>query len=262
MGPMETLRKRHNFRDASDLADGYGTRLRPGRLYRMGKIHGLGDGELSVIRDLGITDIIDLRSARERLVQPDPEIAGIENHHIDMSAGRLGLEQVLAIYEQAAVAPGSVDAPGYITESYRELPAQCTGEVRKVVELIASKPEGSFLVHCAGGKDRTGFLTAVLLGSVGVTEEGILRDFLKSRKTPEEDAALLSRYLRRFRSEYGLDIPPEVAMPFLTVSEEAMAALLHTISSRFNGFDRYVTQMAGVTQEKLESLADWLTFQG
>ncbi len=259
MTTFEQLQRTRNLRDVGDLSDNFGIKVRSGRLFRMGRLYGFTDDEIEVIKELGITDIIDLRSGSERLAQPDPHIVGIENHHIDMSAGRLGLKHVTDLYRKAAAEPGSVDAHDYILKSYQELPVQCTKEVYRTVELITSNPDGVYLIHCAGGKDRTGFLTAALLGSVGVPKEVILHDFLRSRKSAKEDEVILSRYLKRFRDSFGIEIPPEVAGPFLTVSEDAILAMMDSVNSSYGGFSNYMTKKVGISAVQAQILSDWLT---
>ncbi len=259
MSVLEGLKQTRNLRDVGDLSNDFGLQVRSGRLFRMGKLYGFSKEEMTVIRTLGVSDIIDLRSESERKAQPDPPIEGIENHHIDMSAGKLGLDHVISIYREAAENPGTVDAHEYILESYRELPQQCTEEVYRCIELITSKPEGVYLIHCAGGKDRTGFLTATILGAVGVPDEGILHDFLRSKKSAQEDAQILERYLKRFRDSFGIEIPPEVAAPFLTVSEEALLGMLELVKHSYGGFLPYMRKGVGISEKQMQILSDWLT---
>lgn len=42
---------------------------------------------------------------------------------------------------------------------------------------IADAPPGAILIHCAGGRDRTGIMSAVLLDAAGVTREAVLEDY-------------------------------------------------------------------------------------
>jgi hypothetical protein len=42
---------------------------------------------------------------------------------------------------------------------------------------IADAPTGAVLIHCAGGRDRTGVLSAVLLDAAGVPRDAVLEDY-------------------------------------------------------------------------------------
>jgi len=223
----------------------------------MGKLHRLSDEEQKFFEDIGLTDVIDLRSESERAAQPDTELQHVRNHHIDFSAGRLGLEHVTDLYRKAAADPDSVDAARYIMESYRDLPEACAQQVREVIELITESDDPKVLIHCAGGKDRTGFLTAVLLGAVGASDDAIIADYMRSARPREHTLAVLQRYLARFR-EHGIFIPPEVALPFLTVDESSILAAVETVRDLYGGFYGYVRGRLGCSDSTIAELRNWL----
>lgn len=251
------LAETRNFRDIGGARTEHGSVVRSGRLYRMGKLYRLSGEEQQFLEHLDFTDIIDLRSESERAAQPDTELQHARNHHIDLSAGRLGLEHVTDLYRKAASDPDSVDAVRYIIDSYRDLPEACAQQVREVIELIAENADPRLLIHCAGGKDRTGFLTAVLLGAVGVPDEAIIADYMRSVRPREHTQEVLQRYLARFR-EYGISIPPEVALPFLTVDESSILAVVETVKEAYGGFYGYVHERVGCSDGTIAELRDWL----
>jgi hypothetical protein len=61
-----------------------------------------------------------------------------------------------------------------------------------VVRAVAGAGPGGVLYHCQGGQDRTGLLTILLLGLVGVPDEVILEDRFRvpagAPATPEAEA--------------------------------------------------------------------------
>ena len=70
--------------------------------------------------------------------------------------------------------PESVDV---VSESYMDI-AQSKNMVR-VFQSIASASHG-VMINCTAGKDRTGVVCAVLLGLCGVSEDDIVRDYMKT----------------------------------------------------------------------------------
>ena len=54
--------------------------------------------------------------------------------------------------------------------------------VAAAVRAVADAPEGGVVIHCAGGKDRTGLVTAFLLHLAGVATEEIARDYALSEE--------------------------------------------------------------------------------
>ena len=49
------------------------------------------------------------------------------------------------------------------------------------MRAIVAAPPGGILIHCSAGKDRTGLVTALLLGLVGVPDEIIAADYALSQ---------------------------------------------------------------------------------
>jgi protein tyrosine/serine phosphatase len=54
--------------------------------------------------------------------------------------------------------------------------------VATAIRAIADAPEGGIVIHCAGGKDRTGLLTALLLHVAGVGIDEIAADYALSEE--------------------------------------------------------------------------------
>lgn len=69
---------------------------------------------------------------------------------------------------------GLVGTPLYYLPHLRALPKRTVA----VLSAIATAPDGGVLFHCAGGRDRTGLIAAVLLVAAGVEEDSIVADHL------------------------------------------------------------------------------------
>src|SRR5206468_8651090 len=54
--------------------------------------------------------------------------------------------------------------------------------VAAAIRAVANAPEGGVVIHCAGGKDRTGLLTAFLLHLAGVGTDEIAADYALSEE--------------------------------------------------------------------------------
>jgi hypothetical protein len=86
--------------------------------------------------------------------------------------------------------------------------------VGAAVRAVAEAPEGGVVIHCVGGKDRTGLLTALLLHLTGVPTEDIALDYALSeeRLRPRHDAWLAAAETdaERKRLERITRTPPQV----------------------------------------------------
>lgn len=68
-----------------------------------------------------------------------------------------------------------LDSPAYWQHNWRILPHL----VRETLRAIANA-EAGVLVHCSAGRDRTGMISALLLGNAGVSPEDVAEDYAQS----------------------------------------------------------------------------------
>ena len=83
-----------------------------------------------------------------------------------------------------SIAQMNYDVPSAMKRMYSSVLSDdySTAAIRKFFELLLTCEEGSTLWHCTAGKDRTGILTFLLLGTLGVSHDDILADYLISEK--------------------------------------------------------------------------------
>ena len=83
-----------------------------------------------------------------------------------------------------SIAQMNYDVPSAMKGMYSSVLSDdySTAAIRKFFELLLACEEGSTLWHCTAGKDRTGILSFLLLGSLGVSHDDILADYLISEK--------------------------------------------------------------------------------
>ena len=68
-----------------------------------------------------------------------------------------------------------LDSPAYWRHNWRILP----NLVRQTMQAIANAKAG-VLVHCSAGRDRTGMISALLLGNAGVSPDDVAKDYAES----------------------------------------------------------------------------------
>ena len=115
--------------------------------------------------------------------------------------------------------------------------------VKTVLETIAAS-EGVVLFHCTTGKDRTGIISAVLLGLCGVSESDIAADYCVSEIYLRDMFKAMSKYV-------PVDMDIEGSNPFLSTKWENMVMLLEYISRTYGGMAGYVRE-CGVAQETVD----------
>jgi protein-tyrosine phosphatase len=112
------------------------------------------------------------------------------------------------------------------------------------IRAVARAPEGGVVVHCVGGKDRTGLLTAFLLHLAGVGAEEIGADYALSeeRLRPRHDVWI---------AEAETDAERERLRRVLQSPAASMVGVLAALEERYGSVEDYL-RGAGVTDEELE----------
>lgn len=257
-----------NFRD---VADGI-TALRPGRLFRSSELSRLDDDGRATLRQLGISDVADLRASREvarrgpGLVPDGVEIhllpfpdLGDEDGEVDGQAPHEHAFQQLLTGEVGG-SDESVNeaATRYMTDEYRQFPTRNGAQraLRRVVTLLADgRP---VLTHCFAGKDRTGFVVATVLEAIGVDRSAIVTDFLRSNDAAPQLRARISEMIAQ---RQDAELTPEVVTftearlsdGVLGVREEYLAAARQSIDEDFGTLDAYLRD-AGISASDVDRL--------
>lgn len=250
----ESLLLGHNLRD---IASGSAI-LKPGKIYRMGKLFGLNDAELKYLQQLGITDCVDLRSRAELDREPDPRLPGWRYHHLPLSSTSLGLQEVLSLYRLLAADPEREDPLEYLSRAYESMLEQGVGELRHIIELLVSREDSSLLLHCTGGKDRTGFVAAILSKSAGCSDQEVLAEYLRSRKEPEPLEKILESYIQRFKSSFDVDVPREAARVFIDAHSRPIERLLKALEETYGGIEEYLKDRLRLDHKTIDLLRQTL----
>jgi protein-tyrosine phosphatase len=229
-----------NARDLGGYATQDGRETRWGTVVRSDSPAALTDTGRAALADYGVRAIVDLRLPAELADDPNP-FAEPGDHGIAYT-------NVSIIDPAAGFPPDTVT----LAENYLWSLERFSGLVAQAVEAVARAPEGAVLIHCAAGKDRTGLISALLLGLAGVPAETIAADYAMTAELlwPREQAWLAG-------------LPPEeraeraAMMARYAPTAEVMLAVLAGLTERFGGVEPYLLA-AGVERDDLDRLRDRL----
>ncbi|MFD1721523.1 tyrosine-protein phosphatase [Amnibacterium endophyticum] len=133
------------------------------------------------LHETGVRTVVDLRLPVEREDHPVAVPAHLATRHVDLD----GLEN--AAFWADYWDNGLSGTPVYYLPHLAAMPER----VVAVLAAIATAPPGGVLFHCAGGRDRTGLVAAVLLTAAGVEPDAIVDDYLESVATADALAGVL-----------------------------------------------------------------------
>ncbi len=246
-----------------------GRTTRWGRVFRSDTLHELTRADLTVLRELGLASVIDLRTVAEiersgrGLLRSEPvhyvnlsvlpeeggergEQGGQGSQRGQAGGGRDG-EQSEAGEQLAMPAARLADiAERYL--SYLEVGSSALFESFCLIADPASYP---LVFHCQAGKDRTGVLAALVLGCVGVERNAIVDDYVLT----ETRMDLIIGRLRR--DPHFADRMDELPPSVFKVEAETMQRFLDGVDRLYGG-PRAWALSAGVTESQLDTLADLL----
>jgi len=112
------------------------------------------------------------------------------------------------------------------------------------IRAVADAPEGAVLIHCMGGKDRTGLLSAFLLHAAGVDLEQIADDYALSedRLRPRHE-----EWFAAAESDEELERLQRMAQ----TPAASMVGVFEELERRHGSVESFLRD-SGVTDEELE----------
>ncbi|WP_285021517.1 tyrosine-protein phosphatase [Novosphingobium sp. fls2-241-R2A-195] len=247
---METTYGLINFRDFGGLEAADGMRVRSDRLFRSGHLGWLDDVDARFMIDMDFDVVVDLRYAEERRKElspwPEDRLARLIAH--DGAANRDAPHFQIMRAADASIADIRRAYVGFYAALpfdrwYRPLFAEA-------VRRIASG-EGRVLVHCTAGKDRTGTLVALLLALLGVDDEAILADYLRTQGAPGMDA--LRDHVARTMLSRRAAADPGLVDALIGVAPDYLRAALFAVRQEAGSVEGYFAA-SGINGEILSRL--------
>ena len=228
-----------NIRDIGGYPTTDGRRVRWRTFFRADSMHRLTANDQQTLLGFGLRTVIDLRRTRELAELPNVFASSSEvnyRHH-----NLVGDEPL-----PYSIADGT--PADRIFGSYSSWIEHREEQVGEVLAILAGREALPALYHCAGGKDRTGVISALLLELAGVAKETIAQDY-----------GLTARYLwDRWQSE-----PPEVEGGAVLrdwpdyqrefCPPECMVKVLDFLEARYGGAEGFA-RSAGLGDRQIDSL--------
>jgi protein-tyrosine phosphatase len=245
-----------NARDLGGLATPDGRVVKPGLVFRAPALGRLTDADVAVLRGLGLTDLLDLRHGSEIDSSPPDRLPpGLAVAHIPIfdpahpvftyvSALLLGHD--LSQYAHLAVE----GTPGAMLAIYRWFVESAEGRSAfgTAMRRIAAA-SGPLMYHCGAGKDRTGWLSAIVLSTLGVDRETVFEDYVLTNEVTAPDIEKLLAILGERRG-----VPAEILQPVLAADPAYLSEAFSAVDELYGTLDGYLRDGLGLDDEELTAL--------
>lgn len=238
---------------------GPGPVLRAGVLLRSASLSTLAPEGVATLERLGVSAVLDLRGDHE-VERDGADVLPAGTRQVRLPFGDLGRSHAEPEGAGAQGAPAdpremlarlaSSDDPAAAGENlmhrlyagFAEDPAALEA-VAGAFEALASEP-GAVLVHCSAGKDRTGWVVAVVQLLCGVSRDDVLEEYLRSASSAPTLAATLPDVP---------GVPPEFWSAFTTVRPSYLRTALDAVEDTYGSLEAYA-EAAGVTPDVLDAV--------
>jgi protein-tyrosine phosphatase len=228
-----------NFRDIGGYPADGGRWTRCGAVYRSDSLSFLTPGDLPAFDALGIKVIYDLRRSGEIAAHPGPR----EYVHIAL-ANRSLLEDG----EPAALVTRQ-DGERWLLEDYRGMLAGAAATFGELFSWLAESGRLPAVIHCLGGKDRTGLTVALLLTALGVPRQVVLDDY---QLTNDYRGVAQSSDVVALFVESGMARP--AAEGLLGAPRWVLAQALGELDDTYTGIEGYLLGPGGMRPDTLAAL--------
>ncbi|WP_155373284.1 tyrosine-protein phosphatase [Catellatospora vulcania] len=230
-----------NFRDVGGLATTDGSRVRHGVLFRSDTLTALGEADRDAFAAFGIRTVIDLRHPVElERFGRAPDWCCEQWHNVPLNNPVWRAEDYSA--EAGVVA--------FLLARYHETAELAAADIARAIELIATG-QAPTVVHCWGGRDRTGVVIALVLELAGVSDADIAADY----ELTEQGMARYLAWQRRNKPD------KEPLQPYLaSTPAEVMRRFLVELRERHGSVAAYLTG-AGLPEESIAALRSRLREQ-
>jgi len=230
----------YNFRDLGGYRTQGGAQTKWRRFLRADSPHRLTAQDTETLLDRGLTTVIDLRAINELKSAPNPF-----EQNPDVIYQNIPLFDHLAPDNMRDAEDTSSDDP--LFAFYKATLATRQTAIRNVLAAIAQAPRGTVMFHCTAGKDRTGLISALLLGLAQVEAEEIVSDYAQTKPLI---VGLVAEFLALAR-ENGTDV--EAYRPLLECKSETMRNVVDYFADQYNSVPEYLAEI-GLTAELQERL--------
>jgi protein-tyrosine phosphatase len=225
-----------NFRDLGGYPTESGRRLRWRLLFRSDALHHLTPADADrLVREIGIGDIVDLRSTAELEAEGRGELTGRSPrfHHLPLFDGdtREGRSQT---------------AEMTLADRYFLMAEFAKEPIARVLQTLVAS-DAPAVYHCAAGKDRTGVISAILLGLLGVHDDVIVTDYAASH---EQLDAIVERLMQADGYQEMFEhLPPDT----LHAEPETMISLLARVREQYGDMTGYARDI-GLSDDTIARL--------
>lgn len=245
-----------NFRDLGGIRATNNKVVAEKRIFRSERFDTITDSDIRVLKRLNLKTIVDLRSESERKLSPNPSCFGSGVDLLNLNVLTDVRSAQGSLFDPLRTDPSPMGAMQVMRDIYEGMPAAFVSYIPMIFERIAYF-QLPLVIHCSAGKDRTGFLSVILLSVLGVNEKEYIEDYLKTEKYIDKNKWRRS-IENLLKGQLGFIPSQEVVDIILGVREEYIKFAIEKINNNFGGMDGYIFEACKVSPQMVVKVKEAL----
>ncbi|PCS00199.1 tyrosine-protein phosphatase [Lactococcus fujiensis] len=240
-----------NLRDLSYLKTENGMSIRSNKVIRSANLSQLSPKEITILEAMGIKTVIDMRTDSE--IEQSPDVKLKDAKHIQLDIFKNSLQMSPSLKNMMTISSNVTDFMHDIYEGFVS-DRSALDAYQQFIRILLEQEMNPVLFHCTFGKDRTGWGTALFLRLLGVSEEDIFADYLRSNiELKETNERLLSEIKRQYHLS---DAILEKLKPAFEVDQKYLRLTFNKIDSEYGNFKNYVHEGLNISENEMKSLKE------
>jgi protein-tyrosine phosphatase len=246
-----------NLRDIGGYKTHDGHVVRKKLLYRSGALGRCSPEDLAKLGGLNLKCDFDLRLNNERIDLPDRVPPGVNVISLNVLADSDGsasaqLGRLMRRPKDVTAEKAIELSQAAMSQAFRELVTLPSAKkaYRQLFLELGQEDSLPAIIHCTYGKDRTGWAIAALLTLLGVPENVVIEDYLRSN---ENVLPVYQRAIDNFAREGG---DPNVAKIIVSVRAEYLKSGFDEVKKQYGSIEGYFSKALQIDAAGQQRLKD------
>lgn len=240
-----------NTRDIGDIRTQYKRKLKPGLLYRSDKLSYATNEDYNKLRSYGIRNIIDLRSDNEKKKEPNNLPTDFNYIEIPISIDKKILSEIKLNLTYSRYN----NIENIMKRCNRDFVVKNSNDFTKVLNKILEL-KSPILFHCSFGKDRTGFVTALIYYICNVPKDEIYYEYMLSNKYLKQN---IDNQCINLKKILNIEFEnPEYIYPLLLVRQEYLYESFNSAKNIYGSFSTFIREKMKFNDSKQYQLREFL----
>ncbi len=238
-----------NFRDLGGYQTTDGRTVKWGLVYRSDALSDLSQEDRAFMQRLGIATVVDFRTPYEKQEDPDQLPASVHYVERPVDVEGTAVKQLMETITSGELE--GFNARQVLIDANRGFVRSFTPVFGAHLKSLIEPNTLPVVAHCTGGKDRAGFAAALTLLALGVPEQTVIEDFLKTNTYTEDK---IEKYVWMIRLGSFFKTDPDLIRPLLGVEEVYIQTAIDTIKQDYGSIEAYLMQGVGMSEADLAKL--------